>query len=161
MPPIDNATIEKLIEKAKEAQAKNEPTALDTILHNARLQRLKTPNLSRSGVNPVDCGLCCGESSGNNGKGQGPYLILGYNTEADRWNAQSTKNPQEIFLGELTSPGLIAPGFILPGWHVLGEPYGFLQPRKAGKPFEPSTQKEIEQYITVTVEFNQRITGRG
>lgn len=148
---IDNATIEKLIERAQEEKAKRQPDALYKILNNSKLNRLKTPKLSISGVSGMNCCDSCNQSSLD---GQGPYLVLGYKPDCDKWEAQSTKNPQEIFLGDLTFPGLIAPGFILPGWHILGEPFGLLQPRMAGKRFttnklKQKTEKEIEIIIRI------------
>lgn len=149
---IDTATIEKLIERAQEEKAKRKPDALYSILNNSKLSRLRTPKLSSSGLNSRNCCNSCEYQSSLDG--QGPYLVLGYKPDCDKWEAQSTKNPQEIFLGDLTFPGLIAPGFILPGWHILGEPFGLLQPRMAGKRFttnklKQKTEKEIKIIIRI------------
>lgn len=151
---IDNATIEKLIEKAKDAKEKIEPNALNSILNNSKINRLKTPNLSSSGLKRLNCCSNC-KIQLSTGNGQGPYLVLEYNPEADKWGAQSTKNPLEIFLADLTFPGLIAPGFILPGWHTLGEPYGLLMPKRAGKAFETIKTSEIDKdkYIDIIIEI--------
>lgn len=157
---IDNATIEKLIERAQEEKAKRQPDALYKILNNSKLNRLKTPKLSISGVSSINCCNSC-ENSQSSLDGQGPYLVLGYKPDCDKWEAQSTKNPQEIFLGDLTFPGLIAPGFILPGWHILGEPFGLLQPRMAGNPFNPKKYPEKDKYITVKINLTNGFTGRG
>ena len=147
---IDNATIEKLIERAQEEKAKRKPDALYSILNNSKLNRMKTPRLSSSGLSGMNCCDNCQSSL----DGQGPYLVLIYKPDSDKWEAQSTKNPQEIFLADLTFPGLIAPGFILPGWHILGEPYGLLQPKRAGKRFTANkTKEEIEKEIDIMIKI--------
>lgn len=159
---IDTATIEKLIEKAQVEKAKRKPSALDTILNNSKLNRLKTQPLSKSGLKGVgNCCNSCENKNNNSIDGQGPYLILSYKPDSDKWEAQSTKNPQEIFLGDLTFPGLIAPGFILPGWHTLGEPYGLIQPKRTGKPFEATDNTKKTNYITITINLDSGFTGRG
>ena len=147
---IDNETIEKLIEKAQEEKARRTPNALYKILNKNKLNRINTPKLS-SGLNAKDC---CNECENQPINGQGPYLVLSYKPDSDKWEAQSTKNNNEIFLADLTFPGLIAPGFILPGWHIIGEPFGFLQPKQAGKRFitnklKQKTEKEIEIIIRI------------
>lgn len=158
---IDNATIEKLIEKAQIEKAKRKPSALDTILNNSKLKRLNSPKLSSSGLKTFNCCNSCENDNQSSLDGQGPYLILSYKPDSDKWEAQSTKNPQEIFLGDLTSPGLIAPGFILPGWHTIGEPYGLIQPRRAGKQFEDNDNTKKTNYITITINLSNGFTGRG
>jgi len=155
---IDNATIEKLIERAQEEKAKRKPDALYSILNSSKLNRMKTPRLSSSGLSGMNCCDSCNQSSLD---GQGPYLVLSYKPDSDKWEAQSTKNNNEIFLADLTFPGLIAPGFILPGWHILGEPFGLLQPRRAGNPFNPKKYPEKDKYITVKINLTNGFTGRG
>jgi len=158
---IDSATIEKLIERAQEEKAKRQPDALYKILNNSKLNRLKTPKLSISGVSSINCCNSC-ENSQSSLDGQGPYLVLSYKPDSDKWEAQSTKNNNEIFLADLTFPGLIAPGFILPGWHILGEPFGLLQPRMAGKRFttnklKQKTEKEIEIEIIIRIGYTGKL----
>lgn len=158
---IDSATIEKLIEKAQVEKAKRKPSALDNILNNSKLNRLKTQSLSNSGLKSVgNCCNSCENRNNNSIDGQGPYLILSYKPDSDKWEAQSTKNPQEIFLGDLTFPGLIAPGFILPGWHTIGEPYGLLQPKRSGKPFTVETINDDKNIKYIYIKIDIGFTGK-
>lgn len=131
------------------------PNPIDSAKHRAKLRRqFQTRPISQKLAPP---------KTAKPQISRGPYRVNGYDLGSGLWSVTSTQNPAIAFLAESIKTGTVGVGDSVRGYHVYGEPFGFIEPKPQGRRFRfIESQIAIPPEEVETVEFDIRIafTGR-
>lgn len=84
---------------------------------------------------------------------KGPFRVDSYSSATGLWLVSSSVQTGEIFLAESIKAGTVGIGDLVRGYHVYGEPRGWIEPKPQGRRFKP-----VEEEVYIPIEKEEELT---